>query len=77
MKINFNYLKLAIITSASAVLGVVGMVMYLHYIGKFYSWLFTTYSPVVAAVVLALIGFLICVIGSYINMKMKDRRNDT
>lgn len=75
MKIDFNYLKFAITTSASAVLGVVGMVMYLHYIGKFYSWLFTTYSPVVAAVVLALIGFLICAVYFYISMKLKSRKN--
>ena len=76
MKINFDHLRFAITGSASVVLGVAGIVTYLHYVAKFYSWLFTKYPPVVAAVVLALIGFLICVIGSYINMEMKDRRND-
>lgn len=77
MKINFNNLKYSLSISALVTVTIVMVVATLCYIAKFYSWLFTTYSPVVAAVVLALVGFLICVIGSYINMEMKERRNDT
>ena len=77
MKINFDHLRFAITGSASVVLGVAGIVTYLHYVAKFYSWLFTKYSTVVAVVVLTLIGFLMCVTWIYIYMQMKDRRNDT
>ena len=72
MKINFDSLKLALATSGLTMIAVVGVFAILYYIAEFYSWLFNTYSPVVAALVLAVFGFFILAVVSYIINERKS-----
>lgn len=73
MKINLDSLKLAIETSGLTTIAIVGVVAILCYIAEFYSWLFNTYSPVVAALVLAVFGFLILAVVSYIIAEQNNK----